>query len=154
MWATVGGLMVLCATVVAQGRQPSTIVFVCEHGSAKSVIAAAHFNRIAEGKKLPYRAISRGINPDPEIPAVIRAGLLGDGIDVSSWKPKLIDDDEFRRAERVVTLACEIPKRNVLDAKKKIDWTDLPAVSDGYMEARAAIVRHIEELIKSLATRD
>ena len=32
----------------------STIVFVCEHGSAKSVVAAAHFNRLAAEARLPY----------------------------------------------------------------------------------------------------
>src|SRR4051812_22847552 len=65
----------------------TTVVFVCEHGSAKSVIAAAHFNRLAAEKGLPYRAVSRGTNPDASIPASISSALAGDGLDVSTWRP-------------------------------------------------------------------
>jgi protein-tyrosine-phosphatase len=134
----------------AQSLQPSTIVFVCEHGSAKSVIATVHFNRIAEARGLPYRAISRGVHPDAEIPGNIKAGLLGDGFNVSNWTPKLISDDDQRQAARVVTLACELPKSKSLDVSKVIDWPSIPPVSSGYQEARAAIVEKIEELLKKL----
>jgi protein-tyrosine-phosphatase len=41
-----------------------TIIFVCEHGAAKSVIAAAYFNRFAEQRGLNLRAAARGTNPD------------------------------------------------------------------------------------------
>ncbi|MGH9334858.1 MAG: hypothetical protein ACRD21_14045, partial [Vicinamibacteria bacterium] len=48
----------------ARIQEPRTVVFVCEHGAAKSVIAAAHFNRLAKERELPFRAISRGTVPD------------------------------------------------------------------------------------------
>src|ERR1700716_3028298 len=105
------GILLLAPALpgLSQTGEPPTVVFVCEHGSAKSVIAAAHFNRLAESKGLPYRAISRGVHPDAEIPGNIKAGLSADGLDVSRWKPKMIGDDDIQRAERVVTLACELP---------------------------------------------
>src|SRR5436853_1314295 len=103
-------LLAVISASAQESQQPHTILFVCEHGSAKSVIAAAHFNRIAESKGLPYRAISRGVHPDTEIPAAIKAGLLADGLDVSAWKPMIIGDDIVRQAERVITLACALPK--------------------------------------------
>jgi len=44
-------MALLCAGAVAQddrrSDKPQTIVFVCLHGSVKSQVAAAHFNRIA-----------------------------------------------------------------------------------------------------------
>ena len=49
-----------------------TIVFVCLHGSVKSQMAAAHFNRIARERGLPFVAVSRGIAVDSSIPARIR----------------------------------------------------------------------------------
>ena len=52
--------------------KPETVVFVCEHGSAKSVIAAAHFNHLAAEKGLPYRAIARGCAPQKVRPAASR----------------------------------------------------------------------------------
>jgi len=135
----------------SQPGQAPTIVFVCEHGSAKSVIAAAHFNRLAESKGLAYRAISRGVHPDAEIPGNIKTALLADGLDVSTWKPKMIRDDDIRRADRVVTLACELPKLKSVTTAKVIDWNGIPAVSNGYEEARAAIIQKVEELFKTLS---
>src|SRR6516225_1981972 len=48
-----------------------TIVFVCTHGSVKSQMAAAHFNKIARDRGLPYTAISRGIEVDESVPSKI-----------------------------------------------------------------------------------
>src|SRR5262249_35169486 len=47
--------------------KPATVVFVCLHGSVKSQVAAAHFNRIAKERGLPVIAVSRGIAVDKEI---------------------------------------------------------------------------------------
>lgn len=60
--------------VLAQDRKPSDakpmIVFVCEHGSAKSVIAASEFERMAKKEGLAVNILARGTNPDAEIPAL------------------------------------------------------------------------------------
>src|SRR5689334_20099632 len=86
-------MMLGAATSAAQSAKTktevnsSTVVFVCEHGAAKSVIAAAHFNRLATERGLPFRAISRGTKPDDAVAAGVRAGLASDGIDVSTWRP-------------------------------------------------------------------
>ena len=138
-----------CFLAYAQEPAPA-VVFVCEHGSAKSVIAAAHFNRLAEEKGLPYRAVSRGIQPDEAIPEAVKSGLRADGLDVSAWKPKQVGDDDVRAAKKVVTLACELPKAKAAPAEKLIEWQDVPAVSDGYAAARAAIVERVEELLQAL----
>jgi hypothetical protein len=44
-----------------------TILFICEHGAAKSVIAAAYFDILAGERGLKYRATFRGTNPDPTL---------------------------------------------------------------------------------------
>jgi len=62
------------------GTGKTTIVFVCLHGSVKSQMAAAHFNRIASERGLPFTAISRGIEVDTSIPTRIRDGLNLDGL--------------------------------------------------------------------------
>jgi arsenate reductase (thioredoxin) len=95
----------------APPAKPQVILFVCEHGSAKSVIAAAHFNRLASEKGLPYRAVTRGVNPDQEIPANILRGLASDGLDVSTWKPKKVGDADVDNANRVIAIACSLPER-------------------------------------------
>src|ERR1700694_3433304 len=73
-----------------------TVVFVCEHGSAKSVIAAAYFNRLASEKGIPYRAISRATKPDDNIDPKVKSKLAADGLDVSSWKPVKVSDKDVQ----------------------------------------------------------
>jgi len=103
-----------------KGLPPKTIVFVCEHGSAKSVIAAAHFNRLAKEKGLPHRAITRGTKPDPEIPAYIRTGLTADGLEVSGWTPQLLTEAEVRDGDRIITLGCALPSKTLRKREESI----------------------------------
>ena len=77
-----------------------TVVFVCEHGSAKSIIAAAYFNRLANEKGVQYRAIARGTKPDEKIDSKVENNLAADGLDVSSWKPVKVSDKDVRGAKR------------------------------------------------------
>src|SRR6516165_5113710 len=130
-------LLLAVITTSAQDKQQiQTIVFVCEHGSAKSVIAAAHFNRLAEQKNLPYRAIARGTNPDSEIPQQVRLNLAKDGLDVSTSKPQLVAEKDVREASRVVTFGCKLPVREKTSAGKLEDWKDVPSTSENYERAR------------------
>ncbi len=137
--------------VAAQNEQAPTVVFICEHGSVKSIIAAAHFNRMAKAKGLPYRAVSRGIHPDAEIPAIVKAGLVADGFDVSAFRPQSIDVGEIQRARQVVTLACELPKSTPPRATKAINWQDIPTLSNGYEVMRQAIVTRVDALIQMMS---
>src|SRR5689334_2944541 len=95
-------------TALAQSTPPksdansSTVVFVCEHGAAKSVIAAAHFNRLARERGLPFHAVSRGTKPDEVVAAGVRTGLASDGIDVSTWRPTSVSDQDLRQAAQVI----------------------------------------------------
>jgi arsenate reductase (thioredoxin) len=129
----------------------STIVFVCEHGSARSVIAAAHFNRLASEKGLSYRAVSRGKNPDDTIPASIKDALATDGLDVSAWKPKAVTDEDMRKAGRVVTLGIELPAAKPAAQDRLLEWSDVPAMSQSYDAVRKVIVQHVNELVQKLA---
>ena len=143
--------IVLLGAVAAHEQikdETQTILFVCEHGSARSVIAAAHFNRLAEQKRLPYRAIARGINPDPEIPQQVRVNLAKDGLDVTAWKPQLVADKDVREAERVVTFGCKLPFPEKITAGKLVDWRDIPSTSEDYERARTMIVNKIDALIR------
>ncbi len=51
-----------------------TVLFLCPHNAAKSVMAAAYFRRLAERRRLDVRADSAGTEPSPETsPAVVAA---------------------------------------------------------------------------------
>ena len=153
-------LVLMAATALAQSAsaQPeinsSTVVFVCEHGAAKSVIAAAYFNRLATQNNLPYRAVSRGTKPDDAVAPTVRTGLTAEGFDVSTARPKAVSDEDIARAGRVVSLATDLPERKPSVKSKLLEWNDIPPMSQDYSMARAAIVREVEKLVAKLAAEE
>src|SRR5262245_38781589 len=72
----------------------TTVVFVCEHGAAKSVIAAAYFNKLAAAQGLPYTAVARGTKPDPEVSTAVRSDLTTRGLSVPASRPQAVTDEE------------------------------------------------------------
>src|SRR5215203_2985443 len=88
--------------------EASRVLFVCEHGSAKSVVAAAHFNRRAVERGVGLRAVSRGTNPDDEIAPNAARGLEADGLAHGFEIPQRLSVADVERAVRVVAF-CPLP---------------------------------------------
>ena len=66
------------------------VVFVCEHGSAKSLVAASLFERMARERGVEARAISRGTAPDASVPPAVVEALRADGFDVAAFRPQAL----------------------------------------------------------------
>lgn len=134
-----------------------TILFVCEHGAAKSVIAAAYFDKFAKQRGLKYKAVFRGTNPDPAISPVTIKGLKEDGIEVpAAAKPTLITQNDMDAATHIVTLGCSIPNSGPNRAKvaaKLTDWNEIPAPSN-YPLARDAISKRVQNLVEGLVKEE
>ena len=126
-----------------------TVLFVCLHGSAKSLIALEHFRRLAKERGVDVQADWAGIEPDPAIPPRVVQGLLGEGIDVRGRQPRQVTRADVERASRVVTFGCEL---GALESSKlaRDRWDDVPAVSEGYQPARDAIVGRLPGLLDEL----
>jgi protein-tyrosine-phosphatase len=128
--------------------QDSNIIFVCEHGAAKSIIAAAYFNLLAEQANLEIRAIARGTNPDSELSPKTIAGLHADGLTPTETIPQKLSPADVAGAQQIVTFS-ELPE----DHQNKIAierWDDVPAVSENYEKARDTIVERLNHLLDSL----
>jgi protein-tyrosine-phosphatase len=131
------------ATVPTQPR----VLFVCLHGAAKSVVAAAHFRRLATARGLPMTAVAAGIEPDPELAAGAVNGLTGEGLTAAPVRPRSITLYDLDSAARVVSFGCDVaPAKG-----QPIEQWEVPAVSDGYETARRRIVENVERLITGLA---
>src|SRR5262245_65728531 len=75
---------------VKETEQTPVIIFICEHGAAKSIVSAAYFNKMARERHLSFRAIARGTNPDREISPKVQDGVQKDGLVPSEPAPKQI----------------------------------------------------------------
>ena len=128
--------------------KPATVVFVCLHGSVKSQIAAAHFNRIAKERGLALVAVSRGIAVDDNIPASIRDGLTADGLALPTDIPLRLTSEEAAAAVKIFAFD-EVPAHLKGHAEVTY-WSDVPPATKDYMAARHAIVRHLFEVVGSM----
>jgi protein-tyrosine-phosphatase len=145
----IGLLAVLlgAASAEATAARPETVVFVCEHGSAKSVVAAAHFNRIAAERGLALRAVSRGTDPDPALAPPAVEGLHADGLVAGEATPRVLVQADLDAAVRIVAFGDLPPE---LAPRSEVQRWDVPPVSSGYEASRDAMIERIERLIDAL----
>jgi protein-tyrosine-phosphatase len=150
---SVFGIALQLATPSFAGKEAAnkTIVFVCLHGSVKSQMAAAHFNRIAQERGLPYTAISRGIEVDTSIPTRIRDGLNLDGLAPLDDAPKSLTADEAATAVKVI--AFDVVPDDKRGSAEVNYWSDVPPATRDYAAARDSIVHHIDTLVPALAEK-
>src|SRR2546421_3407563 len=114
-----------------------TVVFVCLHGAAKSLIAATLFQRLTDERGLAVRSTFAGTEPDPAIQPNVVARLLEEGVDVRPLRPRRVTRDELASAWRVVSFGCDL---TALAPDARIErWYDVPAVSEDYGRARDVI---------------
>jgi protein-tyrosine-phosphatase len=125
-----------------------TILFVCEHGAAKSIIAATYLNKFAQEKGLRIESLARGTNPDTGLSGYAVAGLLADGLDPSQLSPQKLSAEELEAADKVIAF-CDLPQADPV--RNKIEyWDSVPAVSEDYAKARDFIVAKLQLMMKDL----
>ncbi|HEY7541856.1 MAG TPA: hypothetical protein VIF11_17060 [Methylomirabilota bacterium] len=122
--------------------------FVCLHGSAKSLIAAEYFNRLASSRGLDASATAAGTEPDDAIPPRVVSGLAGDGIDVAERRPRRPTAADVAGSTVVVTFACDLGELTA-GARRLEHWDDLPAVSEDFAKGGDAIVARVTALLDS-----
>ena len=139
---------VVTGSLTAQEQTP-VVVFVCEHGSAKSLIAAQWFNRLSRERGLPARAVSRGVEPDQAIPAGIAENLGRDGFELAGVVPAGLQEQELARAARVVVIGTRSPMLDALPTPPE-RWDDIPPASANYQASRDAMRPRIDRLLERL----
>ncbi len=127
-----------------------TILFLCPHNAAKSVLAAAYFDRLARERGLDYRAASAGISPDAAPSPAVITMLRNDGIDVAGHRPRRLTTEDLTSAYQVISLGCD--PGDLAGGNARVDrWDDVPPASQDLGAARAAIRRHLDQLVAELA---
>ncbi|HKQ14882.1 MAG TPA: hypothetical protein VJT80_15715 [Steroidobacteraceae bacterium] len=145
-------LAALCSVAsAAEHAATKQVVFVCEHGNVKSLMAASYFNQLAAQRGLPFHAVSRGSAPDSTtVPKPIVAGLHADGVDVSDFHPSKVAAADVVDAARVVTIGTELPANAAAEETHVERWDDVPPASTSYDAARSSLKAHVAELLDRL----
>jgi hypothetical protein len=142
-------LYAYCQAQVASVPRVPRVLFVCLHGAAKSVVAAAHFRRLAAQRGLAVDAAAAGAEPDAELTPQAVKGLAGDGLTPAPHRPRAVTPYDLRAATHIVTFGCDVTP----SAGQPVERWDVPAVSDGYDVARDRIVANLERFVGALSGR-
>jgi protein-tyrosine-phosphatase len=129
--------------------KPQRVAFVCLHGSAKSLIAAEYFNRLAREKSVTLRATTSGPEPDSEVPDNVIEGMKARGFDVATYKPTRISADQLTDADLIVSFACDAGRR-LAPGTTEERWDECPAVSDDFDIAWNFITGRVDTLFTRL----
>ena len=151
-FAAVSSLAGMVAAADAGQAERPTVVFVCEKGSVKSLMAASLFNRLAREQGIDVDAVSRGVAPDPAVPPPIERALAGDGFDVRGFKPQQLTKADAAGALQVVALGVDVAPvvRSLATVRR---WDAIPPASTDYAKARDALMAEIRKLLDEMARK-
>ena len=125
----------------------STILFLCPHGAAKSIMAAAYFQELAKQQGIAIKAIAAGAHPDAKIAPRVAELLANEGYDLSNTVPHRVTQDQITSAARVISLGCDLDALPPSDTPIEC-WDDVPPPSQDLMAARNMIYEHVAQLVK------
>ena len=80
------------------------VIFACVHNAGRSQMAAAWFNKLADGSKVA--AVSAGTEPGQRVHPEVQEAMREVGIDLSGAKPQLLTDSMAKGAQLLITMGC------------------------------------------------
>jgi protein-tyrosine-phosphatase len=120
------------------GMKPS-VLFVCRHNTGRSQMAEAYLRHfLGDAVDVASAGTIAADVPDPGVVAV----MAEDGIDISAARPKLLDAERVAKADRIITMGCDVEGVPRIDD----DW-GLPDPKGQPLER----VREIREEVKAKA---
>jgi len=145
------GSLARCGDDDGPATQAPTVVFVCEHGTSKSLVAAALFNRMAEQRGLSIHAISRAVSANTvatTVPPRLVRSISEDGFNLEAFRRQALGSSEATHALRVVVIGYDGNVDAATDAAVE-RWDDVAPASLEYENAKKTITLHIETLLRT-----
>ena len=131
------------------GSKPRTILFMCPHGAAKSVLASAYFQRLAKERGLNVHVTSAGTEPDATVSQAVAAHLKERSYSVPIDTPRKVAPEEFAAADVVISIGCDLTTLPQ-PRGRLVRWDDVPALNDDFTTADEAIRKRVTDLVEEL----
>lgn len=130
----------------------TTVLFMCPHGAAKSVLASAYFKQLAKERGLNVQVDAVGTDPDPSVSKVVAEHLQKNGYEVPVTKPRAVTAQDLNVADVVISLGCDVSR---LPSTPRVlqKWDEVPAPSENFQAADDAIRRRVIALVEELVAQ-
>lgn len=129
----------------------TSVLFLCPHAAAKSVMAAGLLAGEAQRLGLDLRIDNAGVEPDPHVKQLVRERLNALSLPVAGT-PRHVVAADVEAADIIVNIGCPIDQVPPSSAEVR-EW-QIPDFSDDADIAAAALREHVLELSAELTTRD
>jgi arsenate reductase (thioredoxin) len=126
-----------------------TVLFMCPHGAAKSVLASAYFQRLAKERGLNVRVESAGTEPDAEVAPAVAAHLTRNGYPIPVTRPRQVTSHDVSTADFVISIGCDL-KDLPAPRGALLKWDDVPAPSENFARADEEIRKRVLALVDEL----
>lgn len=128
---------------------PDTVLFICEHGTVRSLLAKLLFEEYAKEVGLSMVAVSRGTAIDSAVAPWMMRALTNDGFLIGSWHPQPLAASDLAHARHVVSF--DLPAAVSASSRApREQWDGLPSVSAHYAAGRDTIAVRVRHLVDSL----
>lgn len=124
----------------------TTILFLCPHNAAKSVVAAALLQRASDEGELGLTIQTAGTDPDETVRPKIRARLEAEGM-TTNEVPRRVTPEQLDEADLVINMGCS--QDDISTTSRTIDW-QISDFSEDFEMAFSAISDHVMALIGEL----
>jgi protein-tyrosine-phosphatase len=128
-----------------------TVLFMCPHGAAKSLMASAYFQKLARERGLNVQADSAGTEPDQELSKGVVAHLQKHGYAIPIQKPRGATGTDMASADVIVSIGCDLSKLPAPKGTVK-NWK-VPDFSADFSAAEQAIRDEVNKLVEELLQR-
>ena len=132
----------------AQAKPAPTVLFMCPHGAAKSLMASAYFQKIAKERGLNVRVDSAGTEPDAQLSKGVVAHLEKNGYAIPIEKPRAATAADMRGADVVISMGCDLSKLPAPSGVLK-NW-NVPDFSADFNVAEQSIRDQVTKLVDEL----
>jgi arsenate reductase (thioredoxin) len=126
-----------------------TVLFVCVHNAGRSQMAAGYLRKLSGGA---VTVLSGGSEPGSALNPVAVAAMAEDGIDISGAVPSILETEDVRASDVVITMGCG-DACPVFPGKRYEDWelTDPAGLPiDEVRPIRDDIRRRVEGLLAEI----
>ena len=128
-----------------------TVLFMCPHGAAKSLMASAYFQKLAKERGLNVRVDSAGTEPDSQLSKGVVAHLQKNGYAIPIQKPRVATAADMGSADVIVSIGCDLSKLPAPKGTVK-NWK-VPDFSADFSAAEQAIREEVTKLVEELLQR-
>ena len=81
----------------------AAVLFVCVHNAGRSQMAAGYLQHLAGDR---IQVLSAGTEPKDQINPSAIAAMAEEGIDISTYQPKVLTDESVLASDYVITMGC------------------------------------------------